>query len=320
MPKTFSLPQEVFQQIFIEHNLGDVLNVKELHGGYANPAFLINEKYVIRLNSDDTEDRKECFLREHVLYSLFPNFDIPAPQAIAINIKKDRVPYYYIINTYVEGDILSSVYNSFTNEDKHKIAFQVGEILKRIHSVHLDFIGDNTALFNWKSPWKEVFLNTFDKTYREFNDHGNFLSKEDKGLVETIYNLFKEQINDNEIPIGLVHNDFHANHVVVNDNKITGVIDFEWASYGDPLYDLQKLPINLSIDGDFYTKDFLAGYGINKFSNKELLRFKMYCIEQGIWMIDRTRYGKHGFPKEGIEQGYELIKNIRTEFGNLSEL
>ncbi len=316
MSKTFNLAQEVFQQIFSEHKLEDVISVRELHGGYANPAFLVNDKYVVRFNSDDKEDRKECFLREHVLYSLFPGLSIPAPQAIAINIKRDKIPFYYIINRYVEGDILSSVYKSLTNEDQHKVAFQLGELLEKIHSVNLDIIGE-TYLFNWRSPWKEIFLNTFDKTYKEFKDHGNPLSEEDKNVVEDTYSQFKEQISDNDIQRGLVHNDFHANHVVINDTKITGVIDFEWASFGDPLYDLQKLPINLSIDGDFYIKDFLEGYGITRFSDKELLRFKMYCIEQGIWMIDRTRHGTHGFPKEGIEQGYELIKNIKKIFNDL---
>ncbi|CAN5158098.1 hypothetical protein BH09PAT1_BH09PAT1_2330 [soil metagenome] len=312
MSKTFNLPKEVFQEIFSEHSLGDVISVKELHGGYANPAFLVNDKYVVRFNSDIKEDRKDCFLRENILYTLFPNLNIPAPQAIAVNINKDKVPYYYIINSYVKGDILSSAYNSFTDEDKHIIAFHLGELLQKIHSIHLDIIGDSTKLFNWRLPWKEVFLNTFDKTYKEFNDHGNLLPEEDKKVVEDTYSQFKEQISDNDIPIGLVHNDFHANHVVVEHTKITGIIDFEWASFGDPLYDLQKLPINLSIDGEFYIKDFLKGYGLTKFSDKELLRFKMYCVEQGTWMIDRTRHGTHGFPKEGIEQGYELIKNINT--------
>src|SRR5206468_1334601 len=100
MPKIFNLPQKVFQEIFTENSLGKVLSIKELHGGYANPAYLVNGKYVVRFNSDDNEDRKDCFLRENLLYSLFPTFDIPAPQAIAINVKRDKIPYYYIINSY----------------------------------------------------------------------------------------------------------------------------------------------------------------------------------------------------------------------------
>lgn len=48
------------------------------------------------------------------------------------------------------------------------------------------------------------------------------------------------------------------------------------------------------------------------FSHKELIRYKMYCIEQAIWQIDRTRYGNHGFPEDGIKQGYKMIREINA--------
>jgi len=309
--KKFDLSQEVFQQIFIEHTLGVVNSVHELHGGYANPAFLINDKFVVRFNADENEDRKNCFLRESTLYSAFAKLNIPAPEAIAIDINKNKVPYYYIINTYIPGDILSSVYASFSEEEQREIAFKIGKLLKHIHSLQPQDIDDIYDVLDWQKPWKETIVKKFEKTYGEFNEHKNFLSVEDRKLVEQTFSQFKEQISENDIPVGLIHNDFHANHIVVQNKEIKGVIDFEWASFGDPLWDLQKLPI-FTTDGTFSVKDFLRGYGLEKFNEKEMIRFKMSCIEQGIWMIDRTRHGNHGFPEEGIELGYELIKNVQS--------
>jgi aminoglycoside phosphotransferase (APT) family kinase protein len=310
MTKKLKLSKEVFQQIFLEDNLGIVNSIEELHGGYANPAFLVNDLYVVRFNPDIKRDRKECFLRENILYSLFPKFNIPTPKAIAVNVKMDKIPYYCIINTYIPGSVLSSVYSSFPAEKQHNIAFQLGKLLKKIHTVNLDSFGDEIRIFNWKAPWKDTFLHTFDKTYKEFNEHGNYLSAEDRKTVETIYSEFIHKIYENDIPIGLLHNDFSANHIIIDRDKICGIIDFEWAGFGDPLYDLQKLPINLSIDEKFSVSSFLKGYGLTVFSEKEILRFNMYCLEQGIWMIDRTKHGTQGFPEKGIEQGYRLLNAV----------
>lgn len=36
----------------------------------------------------------------------------------------------------------------------------------------------------------------------------------------------------------LLHNDFHSGHIFVEDNRVTGIIDWERALSGDPYYDL----------------------------------------------------------------------------------
>jgi aminoglycoside phosphotransferase (APT) family kinase protein len=162
------------------------------------------------------------------------------------------------------------------------------------------------------TPWKDKQLARFDQTYFQFNEHKNFLSSENKKTVDDIYKDYVEQISNDDIVFGLIHNDFHANHVVVGKGKVTGIIDFEWASFGDPLWDFQKLSTHLGEGSDAFFVNFLKGYGMETFSKKELIRYKMYCIEQAIWQIDRTKHSDHGFPEEGIRQGYEIIKKINT--------
>jgi hygromycin-B 4-O-kinase len=39
----------------------------------------------------------------------------------------------------------------------------------------------------------------------------------------------------------LVHGDFGSNNVLINDNRITGIIDWSEAMFGDPLYDLANV-------------------------------------------------------------------------------
>ena len=107
----------------------------------------------------------------------------------------------------------------------------------------------------------------------------------------------------------LIHHDFNAKHIIVSDNNIIGIIDFEWATVGDPLWDFQKLPIGFGVGKEFNIHDFLVGYGKISFTKEELIRLKMYCVDQGLWLIVSTLYEDHGYPKEMAEQGYSLIEN-----------
>lgn len=187
MKKKLEISSELFKQIFLKHGLEDIESIKELHGGFANPAFLINEKYVLRTNDDVKHDRRDGFLRESTLYKLFEDLKLPAPRPVAIDVTKDNFPFYYIINTYIEGDILSSIYPSLHDDQRVKTAFELGNLLKKIHSLTKSDLKRNTELFNWMTPWKERQLTRFDQTYSEFNEHKNLLSPQDRKIVKDIY-------------------------------------------------------------------------------------------------------------------------------------
>ena len=312
MAKKFIPGEDEFQKILDKHDLGKLRNTKLLNGGFANSAFLVNEDYVIRFNrgrDDEISQHYQRYKREAILYDLFPNKDIPAPRLVALNTTKDIVPYYYIIISNLSGDILSSAYKDLSDKSKHEIAFETGAILRKIHSIQeIEPIAD-VELFKNQLNWKEIFINDFNQHYELFNKYNNYLSDQNRKCIEDSLDQYNKNITDRDIPIGLLHYDFHANHVIIHNNKVTGFIDFEWTRFGDPLWDFQKLPVDFSIDQEFYKDDFLKGYGIEKMTEKELLRFKMYCFQQALWQIHNTRHGKFGFPEEAIEAGYKLIQN-----------
>lgn len=309
MKKQLTISKETLQKILKEHELEEYSDSKELSGGFANPAFLVNKKYVVRFHAVN-HNSGDRFSRESILYPLFRNKNVPAPQLVAIDLSQKLIPYHYIVITCLEGEALSSTWSSLSESSRKKLAEQTGSILKRIHSLGPKDIPGKLDLFKANEDWKETFLKEFEESYEKFNFHNNNLENEDRGEIEGVLEEFKELSND-DLETGLLHYDFHANHVMVDQGRVTGFIDFEWSRFGDPLWDLQKLPINLSIDGDFQIKDFLIGYGKEEFTEKELIRFKTYCFMQGIWQIDNTKFGNFGFPDKSMEDGYQLIRNTR---------
>ena len=84
---------------------------------------------------------------------------------------------------------------------------------------------------NWKS-----YLD-FKLGYHldEADEFGIFSSEvtEKFKLVFNAYSPFIDQVSESS----LVHVDFHLGNLLYSESSISGVLDFEWAHAGDPLYD-----------------------------------------------------------------------------------
>ncbi len=82
-----------------------------------------------------------------------------------------------------------------------------------------------------------------------------------------------------------IHGDLQIAHVFVDDDEVTGVIDWSEASQGDPLFDLATL----TLAHEEHLGDVVAGYGTEV--DRELIRawWSLRCLLVVRWLID------HGF-------------------------
>ena len=141
----------------------------------------------------------------------------------------------------------------------------------------------------------------------------NYLSTETNNKIKNVYDNYN-QITDWQEIGRLVHGDFSPNNIRIYQNHIVGVIDFEFATIADPLYDLQKLPINFQLGCDFNHDKFLAGYKIQKFSDSEIIRLKTYCLAQGLWEIWATHTKQFPYTNTEMEEGKRLIENTLNNY------
>ena len=82
-----------------------------------------------------------------------------------------------------------------------------------------------------------------------------------------------------------VHGDLQADHVFVDGDVVTGVVDWSEASQGDAVFDLATLTIGHPEHHD----DVVAGYGIDV--DRDLVRgwWSMRCLLNVRWLLE------HGF-------------------------
>jgi len=108
----------------------------------------------------------------------------------------------------------------------------------------------------------------------------------DRTIIDRACRLLQEQASLLEIrePC-LVHADIWIRNLLLKNNQITGVLDWENAVGGDSIYDLARYSV--SQEEDFNMSDVFKGYGA-KTDKKFWQRFHLYRIHCCLYTINRN--------------------------------
>ena len=305
MIDNFTIPKEKINKILQKYNLGRFSTLEEIKTGLVNPVFIVNKQYILRINTKQTNESKLKFEKEVFLYSFLSKSDIPIPKCIAYDFSGEIVREDYLLISYIEGETLKKAFKRANSEVSYRLAYQLGEIAKRIHSANISEISFRSDLFRRMEDWNKTIELEFTE-YFELVKKKRLLSDDVVKNIDKVSNVFASLGNLSE-KFTLIHGDFSRNNFQVKNGEIVGVFDFEMAALGDPYYDLQKLPINFQLGEEFEKKAFLAGYGKQLLSMEEKIRLKKYALFQGLWELWATETQKFPFGKEEIEEGKHLI-------------
>jgi Ser/Thr protein kinase RdoA (MazF antagonist) len=241
---------------------------------HRSPVAQINWVYRVKLKNPD----KHIILRinpehhpwkidkEKKINKLLSGTGLPLPDFIHVDSSKDLIPHHYQIMECLPGERWSQVIGKVDDEKKRKkLYFELGKTLGKINSVKLDQFGwihsDQEYVSSRSKSWKEVF---FLMTINELLD---LEQKKFSGLTPIIrdYVDFNQNLLDIEIEPRLLHNDFFEENILVHNDEISGVIDFEWAFAGHNEFELAKVVSQLLLDYPSHeykpeAKDFFRGY------------------------------------------------------------
>ena len=98
-----------------------------------------------------------------------------------------------------------------------------------------------------------------------------------------------------------IHGDLQVDHVFVDGDEVTGVIDWSDASQGDALFDLAIL----TLGHQEHLGDVVAGYGTNV--DRDLIRawWSLRCLTNVRWLVEHG----YGSPEEFPE--FDVLKSQR---------
>jgi len=290
-------------KILEKYQLGKVEKIVLDDEGWVNPCFFVNDSYVVRFNARDPDLPK--YEREKWSFDILKDSSVPVPGRVILDNDKDICRYNFLITEKIDGHNLEKNWSNLKTDQMNTLATEAGRLLNQIHNKEIEFFGE---LAN-KGPYSK-FENGFDFLKQKLELH----------IIQAKYNkIFDEKISNFAIGIlnskkdellevnrpKLIHMDFHFGNLLYKENRIVGVVDFEWAIAGDPLYDLVFWK-----NGEGIYKDaqphFLEGYGKSSFSPREYSLMDLY---QMIKNIELSIIAKVHFPDDEANEYKEITIN-----------
>lgn len=214
----------------------DIINIKPIDEGCRTTNYIIEtrekrRKYILKIFFSKEQNYKREI---KLLFKLRENGNIPVSRIYKMSNDKVIQGREYAIYEYIEGKTLGQSLSEgyLLNED---FVRDVARCLAKIHNYKYDragFLDENLSI---KGELQPLFL-----WYK--SSMGDMAKKR---LGKDIINRINKVIEQNEKvlskldeDIRLVHGDFQGTNILIRDNKLAGILDWEFVMAGHPLADI----------------------------------------------------------------------------------
>lgn len=226
--------EEILKEIFEQ----SVAKVSYIEMGQLSKVFSFEVKdksYVVHFRKNN-----ESFDKADFIYKAHGN-KLPIPQVIK-NGKIDEI--FFSISTKATGKPISSY-------SAPELNIIIKDLAKHFTNMsHIDI--EPSKGFGMIRPsgmasnksWRDVLGEFFKEDQEGFYKNWTSLYTEsflEKSLFQEGYSAIMELAKYSPDKPSLVHGDFHLGNMLSNGNKVTGIVDWELAMYGDFMFDLAVL-------------------------------------------------------------------------------
>jgi aminoglycoside phosphotransferase (APT) family kinase protein len=284
--------RQAIPELMAKHELGVIKSIHMDTEGWVNPCFFVNDEYVIRFNARDPDLPK--YQREKLIFDSLKGSEIPVPPLVILDSDKNAAKYDVLISKKTAGNNLESDWKDLKLKNRSKLANKAGKLLKDIHSREYNFFGEiaSSGPLPKTKTWYEYIKAKLNFLIIEARKAQVFCPKTEQLFIDKLSST-KSSI-DLVSKASLIHMDFHFGNLIYERDEIVGVVDFEWAIAGDPLYDLMFWRNGNQIFPNS-EESFFEGYGKTNFTEDEIQRMALY---QMIKNIELSIVAKLHFPSD----------------------
>ena len=278
----------------IENEFGiNVTNISVLGQGLDSIAYRVNNEYIFKMSKHD-EARENLKKEIKVLNYLKGKLSLQIP-TIEFYSEKYSVCGYKEIN----GEKLTKeMYDSMSTEEQENLSHSIAQFLMELHSLPIPNIGDLEldVIEDYKGDYeslKEMIYSIIPKKSQDYLD-----------------SLFKRILSDERITKYervLCHNYLSCNHIIMQNNKVVGIIDFGDVAITDRDKDFIYLLENSSEElGRNFGLKVLDYYN---HPNKDIAILKSDLNDE-YYPIEQILGGKARELEEMYNKGLDKIKNM----------
>jgi fructosamine-3-kinase len=211
---------------------------------------------------------------------------VPAAEVVAFDFSRQRLPRDLIIMRRLPGQAASSA--ELSREQLAGLHRQIGKALRQIHRITrkpYGYLGAHRPM-KPQDTWRAAFQIMWKKLLGDLARSGSY-SREETALMRRALDKHLE-VFDYAGPAALLHMDVWGQNVLCDaEGRLTGLVDFDRALWGDPEIEFAVLDYC-----GVSTPEFWAGYGAARPDGAEArLRWAFYYLYevQKYVVIERLR-------------------------------
>ncbi len=272
-----------------------VFSAKLMHGGFSNAVYLIHadhEKLVLKL-----APHKDVVLMRHEYGSIFTEVDvlkklnghvtIEIPKLIYFDDSHELTDSEYFFMSFIEGEPLMQLKDRPTDLEVDKMKYEIGVFTKELLSFESEHFCVPALKETFSKTNSEFVYKLFEMLYDDASDKSIYIPGINKENMLMLINNHRHILNEASKPY-LCHTDTWDGNLMVKDNKLVGLIDFQTMLYADPLmnhdfHDFAQTP----------NKSFLDGYQKHVFNKHEQIRLCFYEMWQRLGMTVEVGYREY---------------------------
>ncbi len=195
--------------------------------GHDNRTYRLRHHMLIRMPT-----AADCALKvpkeQELLPQLAKRLSLSIPAPIKMGKPSADYPYPFSIYKWLPGKSINLL--TLTNQEKEQLALDLSKFLKELQAIS-DVEGPEPGHHNW---WRGDHVSVYDKGARE--QIAELAEIIDASLALALWDQ-ASATKWNKTPIW-IHGDFAIGNILMEDGKLSAVIDFGSAAVGDPACDL----------------------------------------------------------------------------------
>jgi len=293
--------QEEFK-VVIERCLGKEIIQFSLFGkGAVNNAYLIQTsdgaKYIVKQEKEVQEFKPQntLLVEAHIAQELEKaELNIPIPKVVFISEKPVMYGYHYI-----EGNLMISIWNSLTNDEKINICRTLGTFHAELgRKISKESAVEMGVLINDSKGLHPETEEEYDSILKS-----NDVPDEWKLLAQHAKNMFDATFD--KTVFQFIHNDAHHENIIIQDNKIVGIIDFGNTEYGEVVKEFSRY----IRDYPDYFQHIVSAYEESSGNNLSYERLVSNAFISGLIDIVED-YRKGGDTRAKAEKSIEVYRKL----------
>ena len=287
--------------------------MEELTEGYCNAAYRLHladgRCCIIKIAPFGDENllsyEKEMMKSEVYAMRLAQEYGgIPVAKVYAADGQCTVCDSPFFIMECLPGESLAKIKGELSPKILQNIYTDLGKILKRLHQIPAEQFGLLSGLFCSQS-WFSTFIQMMEALLKNAQALEISIGMDPARILA--YLRTRETVfSEVDIP-HLIHWDTWDGNLLIQNNKISGIIDWERALWGDILmeYNFRSFAWNT---------DFLQGYGIQQLSARQEERISWYDTYLNLILYIEAFYRKYP-DRQGAMRAYDRFQKTMKEIG-----